>query len=383
MRSRTKLSLSQRDDSLRYLRAPSPPGLTESTWATPNPFALAPHTSLIGRDDDLAAARGRVLDDRVRLLTLTGPGGVGKTRLALALAEELAPTFTNGVVVVPLAAIWDPALVLPTIASAVGLREVGPGSLDEALFEFLRHRHVLLLLDNVEQVPEAGVPLAQLITACPGITAIVTSRTRLRVAEEQRFPVVPLAVPATSRFGSHDAQDAIAAAPAVQLFLDRAQAVDPAFRLDGDNAETVAAICRRLDGLPLAIELAAARTRMLSPTELLARLDPALPLLTDGPVDAPHRLRTMRQAIAWSYDLLTPAERTALRRLAVFVGGHSLEAAEAVVGDGGDPIAAVSPSPKSLGAASAEAPLLETLAGLIDASMIERYEVAGASWFRM
>jgi predicted ATPase len=270
-----------------------------------------------------------LVDGGVRLLTLTGPGGVGKTRLALRIGEEVAAAFADGVVFVPLAAMADPGLVLPAIARALGLREAGRRSPRELLCDYLgQHRH-LLVLDNLEQIRAAGIQLADLLAACPGLALLVTSRALLHVAGEQRFPVSPLALPGEGR-GAGEAGQEIEESAAVRLFVARARAVDPGFSLTAGNAAAVAEICRRLDGLPLAIELAAARLQTLSPAELLDRLSPVLPLLTEGPLDAPDRLRTMRDAIAWSFDLLSPAEQALFRRFAIFVGGFTLDAAEAV-----------------------------------------------------
>jgi hypothetical protein len=242
-----------------------------------------PLTSLIGREDDVAAVRALIEDEGVRLVTLTGPGGVGKTRLALRIGEALAATFPDGVVFAPLAAIVDPELVLPSILRALGLREDVTRSAAEVLADALRQKRLLLVLDNFEQVRSSAAHLAALLATCPDLVMLVTSRALLHIAGEQRFPVSPLALPESVPAGPGlPLATRIAAAPAVQLFVARARALEPAFALDEDNAVAVAAICRRLDGLPLAIELAAPRILLLSPGELLARLRPALPLLNEG-----------------------------------------------------------------------------------------------------
>jgi predicted ATPase/DNA-binding CsgD family transcriptional regulator len=295
-------------------------------------------TALVGREGEVAALRDLLRADGVRLVTLVGPGGVGKTRLAVAAAAEVAGDFPNGVHFVGLAAVGDPGLVIPTVAQAFGLRDAGDAPIGDRLAALIGERRLLLVLDNLEQVVAAGPAVAALVAACPGLAVMATSRALLRVRGERAFPVAPLALTAPG-------EPAPTGAPAVRLFVACARAVRPDFAPDAETAATVAAICARLDGLPLAIELAAARANLLAPSALLARLDTRLPLLTGGARDLPERQRTMRDAIAWSYDLLAPAEQALFRRLAVFVGGCPLDAIPAVcdaAGDVGlDPLAGV------------------------------------------
>jgi predicted ATPase len=291
-------------------------------------------TTLIGRDAELAALHQMLTTAGARLITLTGPGGIGKTRLALQAAANSLEAFPDGVWWVSLAAVSDPALVVPAIATPLGVREVSGEPLVETLGEHLRTRQTLLLLDNLEQVIAAAPLVTRLLDAAPGLRVLATSRAPLRLRAEHEVPVDPLPLPATTT--RDDPLAAAQASPAVQLFVERAQAVKPGFTLDESNASAVGAICRRLDGLPLAIELAAARVRVLPPKQLLARLDQRLTLLTGGSRDLPARQQTLREAIAWSHDLLNADEQTLFARLAVFSGGCTFEAAEAVCNAAGN-----------------------------------------------
>jgi predicted ATPase/DNA-binding XRE family transcriptional regulator len=295
---------------------------------TPTPLPR-PATRLVGRDRELAQLRDLLIGGEARLVTLTGPGGVGKTRLALAAAEELAARFGDGATFVSLAPIRDAALVVPTIAAALGLRESGGRPIEERLPEFLGAAELLLVLDNFEQVVAAAPDVARLLAAAPGVTALVTSRVVLRLSGEQEFPVAPFAAP-DPELGSN--LPALLANEAVTLFVLRSRSVKPDFALTEANAAAVAAVCARLDGLPLAIELAAARSKVLQPEGLLARLDRRLHVLTGGARDQPVRQQTIRDTVGWSYDLLTLEEQSLFNRLAVFAGGFTLEGGAAVMG---------------------------------------------------
>lgn len=298
------------------------------------PFPLTP---LVGRDRELAAILDLLADPETRLLSLIGPGGVGKTRLALAVVGALGDHFADGAVFVPLAAVADPALVLPTVAHALGVQAAGRRPAPEIVATALQDRHLLLVLDNVEQVVSAAPDLSALLAACPGVKALVTTRAALRVRGEQQVPVPPLSLPERGggQLGVAMASlDTLRESGAVALFAQRARQVNPDFALTETNAAAIAEIVRRLDGLPLAIELAAAWTRMFPPAALLGRLERRLPLPAGRTRDHPQRHRTMRDSVAWSDALLDPEQQTLLRRLAVFVGGFDLEAAEAVVGGG-------------------------------------------------
>ena len=302
------------------------------------PSLPAPPAVLVGREREAAALRDLVLRPDVRLVAMTGPGGVGKTRLALEVAAGLEPDFPGGVWFVPLAAIADPGLVLPTVARAMGVRDAGGRPHEERLAALLRDLKALLVLDNIEQVAAAAPAVSGLLAACPAPTVLVTSRARLRVSGEHAFPVSPLSLPDPGRLLPIAE---LAEVEAIRLFVTLARAADPSFILGKENASAVTEICRRVDGLPLGIELAAAWVPVLPPAAVLTRMERRLPLLTGGSRDLPARQRTMRATIEWSHDLLTPGEQALFRRLAVFAGGFTLEAAEAVVDLRDGPVLAV------------------------------------------
>jgi predicted ATPase len=272
-----------------------------------------------------------VIDERAHLVTLVGPGGVGKTRLALAAADVPEEQFPQGVRFVFLAPVREPALVLPAVAEALGVRETPTQSLTQQLVESLDAAAMLLILDNFEQVVAAAGRVAELLAACPGLMVLASSRGPLGISWEQLFQVPPLAVP---RAAGNPPPEEIGRASAVALFVQQVRTVRPIFALSASNASAVAEICRRLDGLPLAIELAAARMRMLSPEAILAQLrQRPLQLLNGGARDVPARHRALRETIAASYDLLEPEQQALFRRLSVFVGGCTFEAADAIAVD--------------------------------------------------
>jgi predicted ATPase/class 3 adenylate cyclase len=297
----------------------------------PNNLPRQP-TPFLGREREVGEVVSLLQKDDVQLLTLVGPGGTGKTRLGLQVAAELSEEFTDGVFFVPLAGLSDPDLVPHAVAGALRVHEESTQPVVDRLKDVLAAKQVLLVLDNVEHLVAAAPLIGQLLGVAPQLKVLVTSRVPLRLRAEREYPVPPLGLP---RRKPPPTLEQLTQHEAVRLFIDRAQAVKPGFAVDNANAPAIAEICHRLDGLPLAIELAAARVRMLSPQAMLARLEQRLPLLTGGARDAPERQRTLRNTIAWSYDLLEPEEQQLFRRLAVFAGGATFDAIEAVANTDG------------------------------------------------
>ncbi len=290
-------------------------------------------TAFVGRPRESKALGALLTTDGIHLATLTGPGGSGKTRLAVRVATEILEQFPDGVFFVPLAPVREPGLVASAIAAQLGLQDSGELPLGDLLVGHLRHKSMLLVLDNFEQILDAATLVSQLVTACPKLTVLATSRARLHLSGEHEYPVPPLEVPDArslpplADLGQYEA---------VRLFIERARAAAPDFAIDNDNAPAVAEICQRLDGLPLAIELAAARVKLLPPRAMLGRLESRLSLLTGGSRDAPARQRTLRHTLDWSYSLLEANEQVLLARLAIFVGGFTLSAAETICVTRGD-----------------------------------------------
>jgi predicted ATPase/class 3 adenylate cyclase/DNA-binding CsgD family transcriptional regulator len=339
------------------LPADFPPLSTLDTYPNNLPVQFTP---FIGREQELSTIQQLLLQEDMRLVTLTGPGGTGKTRLGLQVAAELTDAFADGVFFVNLAPISDPALVVPTIAETLSMREGAGQSLLERLRENLRPKQMLLLLDNFEQVVSSAAQVVDLLAACPRLKLLVTSREVLHVQAEHEFVVPPLPLPDLKHLPdlatlSHNA--------AVALFIQRTQAVKPDFQLTNANARAIVEVCTRLDGLPLAIELAAARMKLLPPQALLARLGQSLQVLTGAARDVPARQQTLRNTIAWSYNLLDAQEQQLFQRLSAFVGGCALEAIEAVY--------------TALDGNQGAGQVLDRIASLIDKSLLQQTEQEG------
>jgi predicted ATPase/class 3 adenylate cyclase len=335
------------------LAADFPPPRTLDARPSNLPLQL---TSFVGREEEIAEVE-RLLG-QARLLTLTGPGGSGKTRLALQVAAALLTRFQDGACFVDLSPVTDPTLVPAAVANALGVPETAERPILDGVKEHLRHRELLQVVDNFEQVTEAGPLIEELLTAAPRLRALVTSRVVLSLRGEQEYPVPPLHVPDPGR--APTALAALGAVEAVRLFSERARAANPRFELTERNAPVVAEITARLDGLPLAIELAATRTKVLTPEQILSRLERRLSILTSGARSLPERQRTLRAAIAWSHELLDPVERRLFARLSVFTGGWTFESAEAVC------------DPEELGLDA-----LDGLTSLVDKSLVRRTEPPG------
>ena len=329
----------------------------------------ASRTPIVGRDDELAAIHQTLVDGRYRLVTLTGVGGCGKTRLATTVAAAIHPVLADGVWFVDLASISDEALLADTIAAALELPLLVDGATVDAVIVFLRRRAALLVLDNCEHLIDGcAVLVEQLLTACPHLRVLATSREPLQIPGERQRRIGPLTLPDPA--GGMELNEA-ADSPAVQLFVERAQDGAPDFHLTTDNASVVAAICIRLDGIPLALELAAARVRMLSVEQILARLDEMFQLLSGSSRTAPTRQQTLRATLDWSYDLLTPGEQVVFRRLSVFASGCDIEAAEAVgVGD-------------EINAAVDRDEVVDLITRLVDKSLIGVHQRPPTAWYRM
>ncbi len=331
----------------------------------------------MGRRSELASVQRLLLRDDVGLLTLTGPGGIGKTRLGLQVAAEVVDEFQDGVFFVSLAHITDPTLVAPAIAQTLGMQQVASGEMADGLADYLSDKRMLLLLDNFEQVIAAAPLVATLLSAAHRLKVLVTSREVLHVHDEQEFAVPPLGVPDLEHLSS---VEALSQYEGVTLFIQRARLVKPDFEVTNENAPAVAEICYRLDGLPLAIELAAARIKLLPPQAILSRLASKLQLLTAGGRDLPERQQTLRSTMQWSYDLLQPGEQMLFRRMSVFTGGATLEAIEGVCAGGPgvrdqglgvrDDTTELTPDPWLL--TSLDIDILEGVGSLVDKSLVRQ-----------
>ncbi len=351
----------------RFLRSanyPDPQTLCDELFPSDHSRSLPiPSTPLIGREEDVTTICSMLQDSQIRLLTLTGAPGVGKTRLALQAAIELYRDFQDGAVFVRLAPILNPEMFIITVANALGLIENDAQLLQAHLMAYLRDRDMLLVLDNFEQVITAAPRLAELLSAAPLLKVLVTSRESLHIYAEHEYLVLPLQLPAQ---GDYAEVEVLARIPSVQLFTGRAQAVNPHFRLTADNAKTVASVCVRLDGLPLAIELAASRSKLIAPEQMLKYLDSRLTLLVGGPRDWPIRHQSLQAAIDWSYALLSDAEQRLFRWLGVFQGGCTIEAVD-IVGSSFD------------SSANDEVSLLPLLESLQDKNLLQSAPSASAS----
>lgn len=333
-----------------HLRADFPPLRTLNECPNNLPAQLTP---LVGREKEVEAVVALLRRPEVHLVTLTGPGGTGKTRLSLQTAAEIVEDYSRGVFFVPLAPVNDPDLVIPAIAQTLRIEEDAGRSFAELLKAHLGGEPMLLVLDNFEHVSTAAPQVSDLLSSCPGLKVLATSRSSLRLRGEQEFAVPPLPLPGRR---PPPPVETLAQYGAVRLFIDRASAIKPDFVVNNENAPDIAEICARLDGLPLAIELAAARIKMFSPSALLTRLENRLKLLTGGARDSPARHQTLSTAIAWSYDLLDAEEQRLFRQLSVFAGGCTVEAVEAVC------------------SGEAEAELLDSLNSLLDKSLVRQEE---------